>query len=566
MKKEQRLQANSILQTIKTNKRANFFISLLLLVSFLNLVVGCSYYRIKSTDANSMSSKIKPETPKGKTKYIIVHFGEEKKHLSNVTFNDDTKEISGTIEYYFDKSHDLYQPKPNKSGAKFKRNKSDKTAEVHIYTDKTITSSLGSQVTIPYSDISKVELYNNDSGRATMSVVGITLGAIVLLGIIIIATKSSCPFVYIDDGETYAFNGEIYPGAILPNLERDDYLKLNGLKESNGFYNLKITNELKEIQNTDLTELIVVNHPENSLALMDQKGEVYTLQNENQPINAYCNDFKVSTKPFLTSDKDYYSFNTSESINSPNEVILEFDNPQKSNFGKLHLNLKNTYWMDYMYGKFNEQFGSYYNTFHKKQRKQSKETCDQWRTNQYIPLAVYVKQDNEWKFIENINTVGPLSARDIVVPIPFSDKEEKVQIKLVSGYMFWDLDYAGMDFSKNENVKLTTLNPATAIDENGNNVTSLLLEKDKKYLVQPSIGNEVILNFAAVKASPNSKQSFFFKTNGYYEYIRDYKGNPNFAKLKTFREKGALNAYSIELYKDFVSDSKNLSLIALKNE
>lgn len=565
MKKEQRLQANSILQTIKTKKRANFYISLLVVVSFLNLVVGCSYYRIKSTDANSMSSKIKPETPKGKAKYIIIHSGYQKWHLSDVTFNEDTKEVSGTLDL-FDESHNLYEPKPNKHGRRYKLNKVDKTEEVHLYTSKEITESSGQQITIPYTDISKVELYNSDSTTAVLSAVGITLGVIVLIAVIIVATKSSCPFVYVNDGDSYAFNGEIYPGAILPNLERDDYLKLNGLKDSNGLYNLKITNELKEIQNTDLTELIVVNHPENSLVLMDQKGEVYTLQNEGQPINAYCNDFKVSTKPFLTTDKYYYFFNTNESVTNPNEVVLEFDNNHKSELGKLHLNLKNTYWMDYMYGKFNEQFGSYYNTFHKKQRKLAKETCEKWRSDQYIPLAIYVKQNKEWKFIENINTVGPLSARDIIVPIPLTGTSEKVQIKLVSGYMFWDLDYAGMDFSKNENVKLTTLKPITAIDENGNNVTALLSEKDKKYLVQPSIGNEVILNFPAIKASPNSKQSFFFKTNGYYEYIRDYKGSPNFVKLKTFREKGALNAYSIELYKDFVSDSKNLSLIASKNE
>ena len=564
MKREQRLQANSILQIIKTKQRANFLISLLVLASFLNLVVGCSYYKIKSTDANSMTSKIEPKTEEGRAKYIIVHFGTETRHLSNVTFNEDSKEVSGTLENV-SASHTLYQPKPNKTVVKYKINKSDKTAEVHIYTNKAITDFSGTQIAIPYSDISKVELYDNDSATATLSAIGLTLGIIVLIGVIIVALKSSCPFVYINNGENYVFNGEIYPGAILPNLERDDYLKLNGLKASDGFYNLKITNELKEIQNTDLTELIVVNHPENSLALMDQKGEIYTLQNEAQPIKAYCNDMKVSTKPFLTADKDYYSFNTSESANSPNEVVLEFDNSQKSDFGKLHLNLKNTYWMDYMYGKFNEQFGSYYNTFQKKQRKLDKETCEKWRTNQFIPLAVYVKQENEWKFIENINTVGPLSTRDIIIPIPLT-AGEKVQIKLVSGYMFWDLDYAGMDFSKNENVKRTTLKPTTATDENGNNVRSLLVEKDKKYLVQPNIGNEVILNFAAVKVNPNSKQSFFFKTNGYYEYIRDYKGSPNFAKLKTFREKGALNAYSIELYKDFVSDSKNLSLIALKDE
>ncbi|MES2410521.1 MAG: hypothetical protein V4535_03665 [Bacteroidota bacterium] len=565
MKKRQRLQAGSILQSIKTNQRANFFISLFLLFSFLNLVVGCSYYKIKSTDAGSVSSKIKPETPKGKAKYIIVHFGEEKRHLSNVIFNEDSKEISGTLEDVSE-SHNLFQPKPDKTGAKYSKNKSNKTAEVHLYTSKPISNSLGGQITIPYSDISKVELYDNDSGRATMSAVGIVVGSIVLLFIIILATKSSCPFVYVNDGETYKFNGEIYPGAILPNLERDDYLKLNGLAASNGFYNLKITNELKEIQNTDLTELIVVNHPENSLALMAQNGKVYTLQNEIPPNTAYSNDFKLATKSFLTADNDYYSFNTTQSVDSPNEVVLEFDNNQKSDFGKLHLNLKNTYWMDYMYGKFNEQFGSYYNTFHKKQQKLSKETCEKWRSEQYIPLAVYVKENNKWKFVENINTVGPLSARDIVVPVPLTTSDEKIQIKLVSGYMFWDLDYAGMDFSRSENLKLTSLKPTTATDENGKDVTSLLLEKDKKYLVQPSIGNEVTLNFASVKATPNLKQSFFFKTNGYYEYIRDYKGSPNIAKLKTFREKGALNAFSIELYKDFVPDSKKLSLIALKDE
>lgn len=565
MKKEQRLQANSILQAIKTRERAIFYTSLLVLVSFLNLVVGCSYYRIKSTDANSMASKIKPETPAGKAKYIIFHSGYQKWHLSNVTFNEESKEVTGTLDR-FDESHNLFEPKPKKSGAVYNPKKSAKTVEVHLYSDKPITNSLGSQITIPYTDISKVEVYDKDPGRSVMAVVGITLGVLVLIGVIIALTKSSCPFVYADDGDGFAFNGEIYPGAILPNLERDDYLKLHALKDINGYYNLKITNELKEIQNTDVTELIVVNHPESALVLMDQQGEVYTLQNETQPINVYCNDTKVSTKPFVTADQDYYSFNTTESTSSPNEVVLEFNNSQNSNLGKLHLNLKNSYWMDYMYGKFTEQFGSYYTTFHNKQRKLPKETCEQWRSDQYIPLAVYMKQNNEWKFVENINTVGPLSSRDLVVPIPITSTNEKIQIKLVSGYRFWDVDYAGMDFSKNEIVQQTTLKPLKAIDENGKNVTALLLEKDKKFLVQPNIGNEVTMNFAAVKASPNFKQSFFFKTNGYYEYLRDYKGSPNFAKLKTFREKGALNAYSIALYKDFVSGAKNLSLIASSNE
>ena len=565
MKKVQRLQTKSILSILKSNIRVVNFLSFLFLITFLNLIFGCSYYKIRTIKTDSINSKINTTKSNVSPKYIVLHSGDSEWHLNNSTFNEDNKEVTGVLEE-ISYSHNLYKPKPKSSGRTFDPNKSDKKSEVHIYTDNSIKESSGIQVTIPYSSISKIEVYDNDSVRAVFSIVGTTVGVLVLVLVIIAATKSSCPFVYVQDGNSFVFDGEIYPGAILPSLERVDYLKLNNLKDINGFYTLKITNELKEIQKTDLTELVVVNHPENTLALMSQKGDVYSLQNELLPVTAYCNSTKIDTKSFLTVDQDYYSFDYVETNNNPNSVVLEFDNTQKSNFGKLHLNLKNSFWMEYMYGKFNEQFGTYYNTFHKAQQNNSKEKCQQWIDEQNIPLSVYVKEGSDWKLLENINTVGPLSNRDIVIPIPLNNPAEKTQIKLVSGYMFWDLDYAGMDFSKSENLKVTTLKPNSAIDEIGNNVASLLSDKDKKYLVQPNIGNEVVINFKAMQPLPNLKQSFFFKTSGYYEYIRSYTNTPDFSTLQTFREKGALNNYSIELYKEFVLNSKKSSLIATRNE
>ena len=77
-------------------------------------------------------------------------------------------------------------------------------------------------------------------------------------------TKSSSPFIYAYNGESYEFVGEIYSGAIHPPLERHDYLPLPVLQPVENEYSIKIANEIKEIQHTYLTELLVFDHPENA--------------------------------------------------------------------------------------------------------------------------------------------------------------------------------------------------------------------------------------------------------------------------------------------------------------
>jgi hypothetical protein len=168
-------------------------------------------------------------------------------------------------------------------------------------------------------------------------------------------------------------------------------------------------------------------------------------------------------------------------------------------------------------------------------------------------LSVYVKSNDEWVLIEQINPVGPMAFRDLVIPINLEKiNTEKVEIKLECGFMFWEVDYAGIDFSKEIPLELQYVNPFSAIDENGKNVTHLLDKIDKNYLIQPNTGNEVVIKYHVKSPKIGEKQSVFLKNRGYYEYIRDYKGKPNLAKLKSFREKGALARYSKEEYIRFM--------------
>jgi len=563
MKSKENISNFSLFQLIR-NKSKLF--SIITLFAFLNLSVSCSYYRSKSIKTNSDNFASKYKSIKKKERYIVLHSGDETHHLSNLVLNEDSKEITATVSDV-DQGHNLYPLKENRTSRKYKKSKSKKTYEIHFYTKEPISKNSSSGITIPFADISKVDIYKTDTARVIFSAFGITLGTIVVLAIIIAAAKSSCPFIYIKEGDSFTFSGELYPGAILPTLERTDYLPLTNFIAQNGEYELKITNELLEIQHTDLAQLVVVNHSEDNEVLLDQNGNPHTLSKKENPKQVLIDDYLMKIEPSLKKDDISYLFDhQSHKGDDNNNVVLTFDNPKNSNQAKLVLTAKNSYWLDLVYGKFNKQFGSYFNQFQKEQHKVPVEKNIQWRNEQGIPLSVYVKSDNEWVLVEKINPVGPMAFRDLVIPIDLKNiKADKIEIKLECGFKFWEVDYAAIDFSNDSPVEAQYINPYSAIDENGKDVTDLLVKEDKNYLVQSEIGNEVVIKYRVKTAENGKKQSVFMKNRGYYEYIRNYRGIPNFAKLKTFKKKGALSRYSKEEYARF-TEIRNLTETVFNHE
>jgi hypothetical protein len=121
---------------------------------------------------------------------------------------------------------------------------------------------------------------------------------------------------------------------------------------------------------------------------------------------------------------------------------------------------------------------------------------------------------------------------------------DKVNLKLVSGVLFWDIDYAGMDFTETSQANKTILPLASAMDEDGKDVKSLLAEDDEKYLVQPLPVNRTDLTFPAPELQSGLARSVFLHSKGHYEILREAKGKPDIAYLKTFLEPGTFIKYS----------------------
>jgi hypothetical protein len=118
--------------------------------------------------------------------------------------------------------------------------------------------------------------------------------------------------------------------------------------------------------------------------------------------------------------------------------------------------------------------------------------------------------------------------------------------------MFWQLDYAAMDFTGNLPVHTTLLKPSNAIDERGKDVLSILYNDDNQRLEQLEIGNEAIVKYDIPKENAfinnDSEQTICLHSKGYYEKIVDYKGKPDWAQLKPLKHAHSFSGFSLNEY------------------
>src|SRR5262249_38324246 len=87
---------------------------------------------------------------------------------------------------------------------------------------------------------------------------GVAAGVAVLLFIIVLLTKTSCPFVYVEKDGRRVLVGEAYSGAAFASIARDDLLPTP--LPDGGRVRAWLANEAHETQLTDLLELVTVDH------------------------------------------------------------------------------------------------------------------------------------------------------------------------------------------------------------------------------------------------------------------------------------------------------------------
>ena len=524
-------------------------IAFFLLILFMTFITGCNYYRVKThyQEDGNLTEKLN----KSLNKENLVLFVKDSQTFLAQRIDFDQQFITAELDSLPIELQWLHDEMALSGTNRFNAKKHGSIVhEVRIYPDQNQPLAPG-VISLPIEQIKRIDIYDHDTAKEILSWTAVLAGIFGVFVLIIALTKSSCPYVYAHDGQNFQFQGESYGGAIFKPLERMDYIPLTKIDKASSIKQVRISNQLKERQHINQVKMIELVTPAGVSALIDQYGYAHTYQKPYSPVKAMADQKDYSDQ--LTSKKEgRFLFDTGQTGNS--HIDLEFPNLDQP--AKLIINAKGSLWFDYLYGEFSKLFGDYYTNFIDLQHRRDRDDLQQWIHDQDLLLTVYEKTNEGWQLIDRFEMVGPLGeGRDMVMTIPSNQDTQDTRIlRIETGFMLWDLNYAALDYTTNQILAYNKLDPQQALDQHGNDGVPALLLDDSQYLEQLEIGDFVDIDFETSKHHSLVSPHYFLAVKGYYEHVRDFVGGPEWYKLTAFKNPGHFTRFSRQVFQGIPTD------------
>ena len=142
--------------------RPGKYISIILVLAFLNTLGGCFYYKVVTNDDPC------PEAisiQKEEEKFFILHFENQAWKFSDIRTSDDS--ITGSITPL--QGHEYYKTTKSKGATRYKASKVPEKDEREVLNEVHITISEykadeGHEISISLEDIESIEIYNKAPG------------------------------------------------------------------------------------------------------------------------------------------------------------------------------------------------------------------------------------------------------------------------------------------------------------------------------------------------------------------------------------------------------------------
>ncbi|MDH5365827.1 MAG: hypothetical protein OEW67_02515 [Cyclobacteriaceae bacterium] len=510
---------------------------------------SCTWYKVIKSDHPSSFINDPKKTLPPYVNHYILHFEDELLELATVVINKNNQTISGKPIPFEGLQREYYDKIKKYNGSTtLKTNKEHRSAvkQIHLYVQN-YSSTEDGKLSFNFDDILKVEVSQMAYGKTTFTTITLATLGVVAGGAIFLAIACGCPHVYIDNNGTYELNSTLFTGANASQLERHDYKTLPNHISSSDNFELKIVNEEEESQFTDLLELLAVYHSDSVEVLVDKDGNFHTIVKPITAKKGVDNGTNNILDEIAIADNNSYRFNA-DSTKRLSEVFVTFEKPKNITNGKLILTLKNSKWAGIVYNEFSSLFGKRYEYWVKKNQDKPREDRLKWMKEQGINLLVDVKTDNGWENIEYVELVGDVSYNSIVVPMNFLNKSKDIEIRLRSGFMFWELDYVGMDYSENTSLDVQILKPIYAKGNNGEDFVSALSTEDEYYMVHLEDGSSTKVKFEPIEIQEGKSSTVLIHSKGYYIMNKNYSGKVYRKELAKFIEPGELSRFSQKLY------------------
>lgn len=415
---------------------------------------------------------------------------------------------------------------------------------------------------IPLDSVARLEVMEIDPSRTAGAVLLGAVGAAVLALAVIAATKESCPFVYTVTAEGPMLQGELYAGAIVPELARRDVLPLRTMPDGDQ-YVVSLYNHARETQYTDALALITVDHAEDVTVLPDPDGALHSVGIPLPPrgaVDGLGRDARAAVAELDGSA--WVSEPRGRDRSNPDHLrdglTLTFPKPVGAASAKLVLRIKNTPWTDHALAMFLSTMGDMMDAYYLGTGAEGRGArLERFMATQGLLLEVATPRDGAWRSIRHVYPSGPAAWRDMVLPIPAEDVEaDSLVLRLRGGALFWAFDRIGIDYSPDTDLAPRRWAPIRAIQDDGTEVEGLLERSDGVYQVLPEPGRWVEVTFPYPERRAGMVRTTLLDSEGYYIIHQRRAGPPDREALAAIREDpDAFLRFSLDRYVEMLDAS-----------
>lgn len=409
--------------------------------------------------------------------------------------------------------------------------------------------------------VTALQLYSDEAatwsrvGAWTGGVLGVAGGIYLILALIAVATKTSCPFVFVETPEGVRFAGEAYSGSIVRPLQRDDLLALPALGA--GDVRITLSNHAFETQYTDRFELWLVDHPTDTRAVAGVDARPWLVGPAQPPTRAaHLSGAALdppANGPDLAWSSDMPSMIARPDAPLRDGIELTFAPLPPDATPVLELDAANTHWLDLVLGRMFASFGDGLRDHLARADAQRDGAAQRaWREREGVDLSVEALDRGAWRRVSLVPTPGPAAPRRIAVELPRPPAGEPVRVRLTAGTGFWRIDAAWLSALRDREPAVTRIAPSRAIQPDGTDARGLLARTDGAYQILAERGERLTLSFETPQADGARARTAFVFANGYYSVHAQPQAERSVATLRRLRdEPGALARFGLDLYREF---------------
>ncbi len=392
---------------------------------------------------------------------------------------------------------------------------------------------------IPVSKIKYMEVENFSTSKTILLTAGIA-GAVAIIAAISSNGSSgssetsgwlksdgtfrnfSCPLIYTLGDEGYKLESETFAGAVFKGIERTSYDILSNIKPIKGVYKMRLVNAREETEYVNKFKLITVDHSPDVSIIPNAAGKIHTISNLIRPINAFNKNGDNIINIINNEDERLYESNL-ENVDVNNEkdlvdyVTVTFPKPLDAESVKIivsGLNTKLAYFaLEKIFAFQGNKRISWYNCLDSDTTERTK--FIQWLTREGM-LHFAIWNGETWSERGVVPDVGPgVEKTQITILNLFDIPGDKLIVKASFRTGLWRLNNIAVDYSSDSQYKIQELSSISAINEKGENISSLIAESDSSYYVT-FIGNQADICFPVPKKAHEHSRTIIALTKGFY--------------------------------------------------